>query len=88
MHLLQIMDDVEWANNILENILVACRLEVTINVELWIVINGLPALPTDIVNKLCPDQCNGHGTCVRGQLKLLISNFLMKHKFNCLSLPN
>ena len=61
------MDDLEWADNILEDILVSCRIEVTINIDIWIVIEGIPNLPTDVINKLCPQECNGRGTCNNGE---------------------
>ena len=64
--ILQIMDDLSWADNIVQDILVSCRLEITINMELWIIINGLPSLPTNITSLLCPEQCNGRGTCNNG----------------------
>ncbi|KAK7469526.1 hypothetical protein BaRGS_00036472, partial [Batillaria attramentaria] len=63
---IQIMDNGTWALNILEDILVTCRLEITINVDLWITVDGVPALPTDVTNKLCPDECNNRGTCNAG----------------------
>ena len=66
------MDDLSWADNIVEDILVSCRLEITINVELWVIINGLPSLPTNVINLLCPEQCNGHGTCNNGMISLFI----------------
>ena len=50
--ILQIMDDLSWADNIVQDILVSCRLEITINMELWIIINGLPSLPTNITSLL------------------------------------
>lgn len=58
------MDDIGWADEALSSILQLCAIQIEINVELWIVIDGIPSPNPAVIDGLCPGLCSGHGTCI------------------------
>ena len=52
----------------LDNVLLNCEVEISLNVKLWITSEktGLVQLP-DIAGQICADDCNNHGTCDGGR---------------------
>jgi hypothetical protein len=62
------MDSLQWAADLLEDIILVCKLEITVNVDLWITIDGQLSLPT-VINQLCPDNCSDNGNCDNGEWK-------------------
>lgn len=69
----QIIDNLTWAQNIVEEILSACRVEVITTVDNWVIVDGQPQLPPGITTVICPDACNSNGTCENGVLLIVFS---------------
>lgn len=64
----KIMDSLDCASSMAKDILIACRVELSVNVDLWVLEGGEVVLPTHITDTLCPEDCSGHGTCSAGEL--------------------
>ncbi|XP_033756295.1 uncharacterized protein LOC117339040 [Pecten maximus] len=60
---LQIMDDRDWAQEALSSILQLCTIQMEVNVELWIIVGGIPGPDPLVIDGLCPGLCSGNGNC-------------------------
>lgn len=69
------MDSFEWLTAALENLQEQCVVAIENDVTLWIVDEGgVPELP-DVIEVICPLDCNKQGSCVNGEANEFLDVF-------------
>ena len=68
--LLQITDDITWAEELIQRVDEQCLFQLSFNITIFITINGVIELPS-LFDDICPSDCSGHGACEQGKILLL-----------------
>ncbi|RUS80662.1 hypothetical protein EGW08_011566, partial [Elysia chlorotica] len=60
------LDTEEFAKSAVDNIVIRCLIHLEVNTTLWIRENQSVTLNMDVLDKVCPEDCNNQGNCSKG----------------------
>ena len=66
------MGNEDWINDAVQTVKSSCENQVNTNFSLWEAPDNetVPYPPPAVADNLCPDDCSGHGSCVKGNCNI------------------
>ena len=56
-----------FASAALDNLVLRCSIHLEVVITFWVRLDGQLVIQPDIFDHICPDDCNGRGSCDKGE---------------------